>query len=302
MLINRQKGFVLPMSLIVLALLTVLSMGLSQMARNHISDVQQRKQLFEQELKMKGSVQWVLYQLLTGVADKRVVNTGALVLPIDGQAVVRGGVEVRVQDAAGLLGLAYYQQDIVQSILENYVTEEEARGIAAKLGDWIDDDQRARYLGMEASDYVAEGRMMLPRNAPLRSLDELLELPGITPEIYNGGHGRAALRDLLLAGGVENFNFATAPNELIRSVMKVKGQELQQLLALRKQGDWQSLRHQLEAYPTFRGGNPFQPGFEYRIMMLSSEGYALRAMYRVTVSNSVPYELILWQYPDHERG
>jgi len=299
---QTQQGFVLPMTLIVLALLTVLSMGLSHMARNTLNEVQSRKVMVENELLFRSSVQWSLYHLLTGVPDKRVVQHGSFSLPIDGTSMHWGAVDVRVQDAAGLLGLWYYRQPVFEGVLKQLTGETQAQEIAARLGDWIDTDQRSRYSGMEASDYVKAKQMMLPRNAALRSLDELLEIPGITPALFNGHDGIVGLRDLLLAGGEDHFNLATASSILVGPVLGISGSVLQQVLSLRQRGMWQALRLMVGNNPLFDGGSPFMPGFQYRITTTTPNGFSGRAIYRLLPNRAVPYELILWHYPDYERG
>jgi len=299
---QAQKGFVLPLTLIVLALLTVLSMGLSHMAHNTLNGVQSRKVVVENELLFRSSVQWSLYHLLTGVPNKRVVKHGSFSLPIDGTSMHWGAVDVRVQDVAGLLGLWYYRQPVFEGILKQLTSESQAQSLAARLGDWIDPDQRSRYRGMEASDYVKARKMMLPRNAALRSLDELLEIPGLSPVLFNGHDGVVGLRDLLLAGGEDHFNLATAPDILVGPILGVSGEKLQQVLSLRRRGMWQALKLMVGNNPLFDGDSPFMPGFEYRITTTTSGGFSGRAIYRLVPNRAVPYELILWQYPDYERG
>lgn len=299
---HNQQGFVLPMTLIVLALLTVLSMGLSHMARNAVSEVQNRKAMVENELLFRSSVQWSLYHLLTGVPDKRVVRSDAFSLPIDGAPVQWNGVEVRVQDAAGLLGLWYYRQPIFKRLLKQLTSNQQALELSAKLGDWIDSDQRQRYRGMEISDYIKAKLPMLPRNAPLRSLDELLEIPGFSAGLFNGHDGVVGLRDLLLAGGEDHFNLATAPDILVGSMLGISGEKLQQVLSLRRRGMWKALALMVGDNPVFAGNSLFMPGFQYRIMMKTADGVLGRAVYRLVPSKAIPYELILWQYPDYGRG
>jgi len=299
---KAEKGFVLPMTLIVLALLTVLSMGLSHMARNALHEVQERKALMKNELLFRSGVQWSLYHLLTGVPDKRVVRSGSFSLSVDGVAVRWNGVEVHVQDAAGLLGLWYYRQPVFKRVLEQLIPDQQALELSAKLGDWIDSDQRQRYGGMETSDYVKARLPMLPRNAALRSLDELLEIPGLSPALFNGHDGIVGLRDLLLAGGEDHFNLATSPDILVGSILGLSEEKLQQVLSLRRRGKWQALSLLVVNNPVFNGDAPFIPGFQYRLIIKTADGVVGRAMYRLVPSKAVPYELILWQYPDYERG
>jgi len=297
--VSSQQGFVLPMTLIVLALLTTLSMGLSQMARHAVADVQQRQLLLEQELAMKSSAQRALYYLLTGTPKARSVVAGDIELPVDGQWLSWGKVRISIQDEAGLMGLALYDQQAFEQLLANWLSQSDARSIAARLADWVDADRFARPWGMEIEDYLKASTAMLPRDAPLRSLDGLLELPGLNASLYNGHDDVPGLRDLLVVGSADFFNPATAPDILIGPMMGLSEEQEKQLIALKKKHDWASLRILFPDAP--HREIDYHPGyvFEFRFRTGDVQG---RAMYRLSPSRTVPYRLIMWQYPDHVRG
>lgn len=290
------------MTLIVLALLTVLAMGLSQMARGSLSDVQLRRDSFDAEVQLKSAGQWTLYQLLTSEADKFVLRNEKISLPINNSALSWKQTEVRIQDAAGLLGLGYYNQDSLKRLLELYLPSQEAKVLAARVGDWIDSDQIARQHGLEAVDYIKAGLPMLPRNGPLRSLDELLEIPGITPELYNGDEQHPGLRDLLMAGGAGYINLATAPAILIGPMMGVDAKAAKAMLLMRQRAEWGPLSQRIQVPDFFGRNQSFTPDVQFRVKLKTDKGYSARAIYRLTPGKPVPYELILWQYPDFNRG
>jgi len=287
------------MTLIVLALLTTLSMGLSQMARHSIADVQQRQLLLDQELAMKSAAQQVLYYLLTGTPDVRTYRSGDVELAVDGQSFSWDGVEISVQDEAGLMGMALYDQYAFERLLTTWMPEPDARTLAARVGDWIDEDSFPRPGGMEAETYLKTSAQMMPRDAPLRSLDGLLEIPGMTVEIYNGKNGVPGLRDLMLVGGEDFFNPATAPERLIGPMLGFSDAVEKQWLALRRKRDWDSMRTLL---PRVTAADiEYHPGYAF-IFRFRTGHIRGRAMYRLSPSETVPYRLIMWQYPDHDRG
>jgi hypothetical protein len=57
--------------------------------------------------------------------------------------------------------------------------------IADAILDWIDSDSDPRLYGVE-SDYYTSFTGFTPANGPLRSLDELLKIDGVTPELLYG--------------------------------------------------------------------------------------------------------------------
>jgi hypothetical protein len=58
--------------------------------------------------------------------------------------------------------------------------------IADAILDWIDEDDEQRSLGAESDEYESLSPPYLARNAPLESLDELLLVQGVTPQLLYG--------------------------------------------------------------------------------------------------------------------
>jgi len=299
---TRHNGFALPITLIVLSLLTVLSLGISQMARQDIAKIQRRQQFIKDELILKNTNQWVLYQLLIGTPDKDVKHHASYTLPVDNTAVSHNQVQIQVQDSAGLMGLYYYYPKRVEQLLKKLTDKQTAVTITAQLKDWVDKDSRSSYKGMEIAGYRKTRQPMLPRNAPIRSLDELLELPAMTAALYNGNDKQAGLRDLLLAGGVSEFNITTAPDILLGPMLGISGKKLAQIQALKKAKDWRHIRELTAKMSMFSDSSPFGQAYQYRVVLTLPNGKKSRALYRLTPSKAKPYQQKQWQYPDNDRG
>ena len=58
--------------------------------------------------------------------------------------------------------------------------------IADAILDWLDSDDQTREFGAEESYYLNLPSAYKPRNGPLTSLDELLQVQGVTPELLYG--------------------------------------------------------------------------------------------------------------------
>jgi type II secretory pathway component PulK len=127
------------------------------------------------------------------------------------------------------------------------VEEDKAERIAQAIWDWKDnDDQPVGKQGTSEIEYYAqllevdmddpESRIFLPKNAPFDTLEELLGIPGMTPELFYGydpdteetrffpGHAaesgeerRLGLRDLLTVKA-EKFNINTAHHECLAAL------------------------------------------------------------------------------------
>jgi hypothetical protein len=78
----------------------------------------------------------------------------------------------------------------LQSVLEAAGLESDAADtLADVIGDFIDPDELPRLRGAEKDAYKQTGLGRGPFNGPLMSLDQLLLVPGITPQILYGGQG-----------------------------------------------------------------------------------------------------------------
>lgn len=299
---SHTEGFVLPLTLIVIVILTTFAMGISKLSRLHMDDIAIRKQNLSDEILLRNTLQQVAYALLTGTADKNSVTAAGTRIALDGEPFTQQGVTVSVQDAAGLLGLGFFNEQALFRVLAGLTDKDHARQIAARVGDWIDSDDLARPSGMEASDYIKQHIPWLPRNAPLRSLDELLAIPGVTAQLYNGHDGVPGLRDLLLAGGIGYVNWATVPPPLLRLLLEIPKTELPPLLRMRKQREWRPFMATVHAKSPLLRMELMLPSNLYAIRLTLPSGSSLRVLLQKELKQKVPYRYLLWQYPDRDRG
>jgi len=144
----------------------------------------------------------------------------------------------------------------------------------------------------------------LPRNGPLRSLDELLEIPGFTPSLFNGDkkQGRPGLRDLLVAGGVGWFNAAAAPELLLGPYLNVSDAQAVAIVRARNAGEWVRFNEGV------RGGgisywdiSPDTPSRTFRLICQAGADLTARVQIQLKSREDPPYLIQLWQYPDYER-
>lgn len=86
---------------------------------------------------------------------------------------------------------------LAQRVLADQLSDEAARDILLQLPgmtvetadatlDWLDPDEMPRQYGAEAEYYSKLSPAYAAKNGPLESLDELLQVRGITPDLLNG--------------------------------------------------------------------------------------------------------------------
>lgn len=97
--------------------------------------------------------------------------------------------------------------------------ETEASSIIDALVDWIDADDQELDLGAESSFYQSLEKSYSCRNGPVRYIEELLLVKGISPALLFGSEGKKGLADYLTVHGDDGkVNLSTAPLLLIKSM------------------------------------------------------------------------------------
>ena len=112
-------------------------------------------------------------------------------------------------------------------VLNDYVV---ADGLAQSIMDWTDVDDIARLHGAEKDDYIKNGLLALPSNAPFRDVEDLRFVKGMTPEIF------AAISPYLTTLGNGLVNLNSAPAAVMKVLPGMTDQILTTILGLRSQG------------------------------------------------------------------
>lgn len=85
------------------------------------------------------------------------------------------------------------------------VEDDAAIALAAAIQDWRDPDDLVSPEGAEDDEYIAAGLDWGPKNAPFDMVSELLQVLGMTPELY-----RLIERSVTVYGGQSRPNLAFA--------------------------------------------------------------------------------------------
>ena len=123
-----------------------------------------------------------------------------------------GEFSYRISDEQARINVNTATQDQLDKLLQCLGVDKIARDtIIDSILDWKDPNDEHRLNGAESDDYY----LKLPvtyraRNANIESINELLQIKGITPALFEGVDGRAGLRDALTARGAGRPNINTA--------------------------------------------------------------------------------------------
>ncbi|KLV05835.1 hypothetical protein ABT56_09865 [Photobacterium aquae] len=293
---KKEKGAILPLTLIVMAILSVLAMGVMAKARSAIEEVADKKQEFSDFLSVSDAVQEIVFVLSTGTPEPGRFMLEGKSVPVDGSLFNIDGVEASVQDNAGLISLALASQENLFRLFRLYVEPSEASDWASIVNEWRKPGGFGRMPTMGDDDEV------LPRNSFMRGVDELLEISVIAQSgVFNTGNEKVphGLRDYLVVGGVGWQNYASMPAELLAGVFGVSESQLEKLVEAREKGEWQQFAQLQRAAGLFdEMGSVASNRF---LIRLHGKAFSARTMVEVAAGGLPLYKRTLWQYPDAAR-
>jgi len=213
-------------------------------------------------------------------ADKKewVTDGRSYSLPFD-----QGTCEIRIMSEAGKVNINIVSEMMLRKIIDQLGLEKEARDIVVdSILDWRDPDDFYRVNGAENEYYKSLKEPYNCKNGNLDSIEELLLVRGITPDLFYGGKGikkgedgskvdRIGLKDIFSIyslGEQIDINSATPlilsiilgiPNEIAQLMVKAreeKGFEHQQDL-LQRVPELSPFMREIGRFILFRSLTPY---------------------------------------------
>lgn len=291
---RKQVGAILPLTLIIMAVLSVLAIGVVSQARERLEFAVDQQNEFADFIAINNAVTKAAYRISIGVPSANAFGLKEQKVYVDGREMDIDGVKVKIQDSAGLINLASASKRDLIGVLRIFTDASQASAIAEDIDNWRSTSYTSRSpRSGEAEEYV-------PRHSLLRSVDELLEIPGIgQADFYNPAEGKVGLRDFVLAGGVGWYNFATMPKELLTSLYSLNERQVATLISARMDDDWSRLQ-QLQMSWGLNSEMPNVPSHRF-LMTLQGNYFKGRAMIEITTGGLPVFNKTLWQYPDAAR-
>ena len=140
-------------------------------------------------------------------------------------------VQVIAHDLGEKLNINQIQEVELQTFLSFLLGDmSKATKLAQSIMDWRDLDTLPRPSGAERDAYIKEEMLALPTNGPFREVEDLLNVMGMTPEIY------AEVSPYLTTRGPGRVNVNSAPPAVLRSLPGMTDATLNRILMLRSQG------------------------------------------------------------------
>jgi type II secretory pathway component PulK len=158
-----------------------------------------------------------------------------------------GEARVRYESNSNLIDINAASDELLASMFDSLGLEQTLRNqLVDCILDWRDIDDVPSLNGAEINDYgqVIIGDRRLPRNGPFQSLDELLLVKHMTPEIFYGrvefdqttrNYRRIpGVRDLItLSSGIKQINVNDASKAVLAALPKITAGSVEKIVAER---------------------------------------------------------------------
>jgi len=145
-----------------------------------------------------------------------------------------GEAHVRFDSDAGRIDVNAATEEELAAVFDSVGVDRETRNhLVDSMLDWIDADDIPHLYGAEVGDYgAAGGPLRLPRNGPFESVDELLLVKNITPQMLEGSvvvnpvtqayRRIPGLRELVTTrNGTSRVNINRATIEVLKALPRV---------------------------------------------------------------------------------
>lgn len=252
---GAQRAIALLGVLWVLVLLSLIALNISSTSRIELKLAANLVEAATVRQTTDAGINWALWSLLQENTANWLADGSQRTLELEGVA-----VQVALSDEQGKIDVNKANPLLFEGLfLAAGVSQDEALALADAVQDWRDTDELRRLHGAEREEYLAAG-LPGPANRPFERLDELLEVLGMTAELY------AQVKPALtLYSGRAAVNPLVAPRQVLLALPGVAESSVDQYIEDRRSSYEQGLNP-----PPFTGIDPQLlasnvPGISYSI-------------------------------------
>ena len=298
-----QKGLALIMVLWVLTILTVIVFSFSYMTRTEAYAALSFRQTIEKKFLAEAGMERGVAELFYMSANKNAVSVtpASEAWRTDGRpykiVTDNGYYIVRITNEAGKVDINTTPELILRNLLLNLgLNPEHVDIIVDSVMDWKDSDDLHRLHGAENDYYMSLPNPYKAKNANFETLEELLLVKGITPEVLYGEKGKKGLIDFLTVNStMQKININAAPKEVLLAIPGITPELADSIITIRDTQEIQDIRGILgdsfslaSPYIELAGANSFtieSTGYKGT----EKAGYTIRGTVTLDSSNTFKY-------------
>ena len=280
-----QRGIALLMVLWILTFLTVIVLSFSLMVRTEVYSALSFKNETENKFLAEAGIQRGIMEIFYHNANKnrKVVIEGREVFQIDGReysgSAGDGKYSFRITDESGKVNINALSDNtriILYNLLVNEgIPGEKADAITDSIMDWKDADELHRLNGAESDYYMSLPAPYKSKNSNFDTLEELLLVKGMTPEILFGEEGKKGIANLLTVYSTANrINVKTAPKEVLMAIPDFSSDLADSVITLRETVPEEIIRHlQASLGKSYETIAPYIGAEDFNIYTIDALGY-----------------------------
>lgn len=268
-----QRAVALLGVLWVLVLLSLIALNISSTSRIELKLAANLLEAASVRQTTDAGINWALWSLLQPNTANWLADGSQRSLELDGVV-----VQVAISDEQGKIDVNKANPLLLEGLfLAAGVSQDEALALADAVQDWRDTDELRRLHGAEREEYLAAG-LPGPANRPFERLDELLEVLGMTAELY-----AQVMPALTLYSGRAAVNPLVAPRQVLLALPGVSESSVDQYIEDRRSSYEQGL-----SPPPFTGIDPQLlasnvPGISYSIDTVVTKANSVVSRQRMVI-------------------
>jgi general secretion pathway protein K len=242
--VNDQSGIALLIVLWVVVLLLTIALSFSVMARTEIFATRTFKEQLENKYLAEAGLQRVIVELFYRAANKnsRAMFAEEEILSTDGTPYIgeleNGYYKFNITDESGKINintLTDLSGIVLNNLLVNMGIEKDtADTIVDSILDWKSPTGLHRLHGADSSYYLSLPNPYKVKNANFDTLEELLLVKGVTPDIlYGDGERPGLIRFLTVYGDARSININAAAPEVLKAIPFISADGVEKIIAVR---------------------------------------------------------------------
>jgi general secretion pathway protein K len=250
---HNQNGIALLVVLWVLTILMVIVFSFSYLAKTETYSSRAFREGWENKLLAEAGVERGIMELFFRRQNPLTLEEeGREPWRVDGTEYIgtlgRGSYRVRLTDESGKIDLNQASETILRNLLTNleFTAEDKERTvntIVDSILDWKDPDDFHRLNGAENDYYQSLPHPYKARNGNFETVEELLLVKGVTPEILYGRDRKTGLIDLLTVQGRTNkININAAPPAVLLALPGMTKEIVEGLIGYRTEREIKNIQ------------------------------------------------------------
>ncbi|HTZ18069.1 MAG TPA: general secretion pathway protein GspK [Dissulfurispiraceae bacterium] len=245
-----QKGIALMLVIWILAILMTVVLSVSYMTkvenRSTMAFKEGVEEKFLAEAGVERAAEEIMYRrinLNVPIEEGKDTNIWKTDGTLNTFPLETGTCLVRIIDESGKIDINKVPDIILKGLLTNLgVKDEDADVIVDSIEDWRDADDLTRLNGAESDYYMSLPVPYKAKNADFDSIEELLLVRGITPELLYGTGNKSGLADFITVySGNGTINVNAAPKEVLMAIPGMTPELAGAVLDFRKTAEIKSI-------------------------------------------------------------